>query len=83
MRWPRHTPGGISPYLDIKGTRILFGRDIQGPSDPSCGSEMEQWRESMKKLLELKSDILCEGYFGVYKHRIFSQAVLNPHNDKK
>jgi len=64
---PGHTPGGISPYLDLKGTRILFGQDIHGPFDPSWGSDMDQWRDSMKKLLALKADILCEGHFGVYQ----------------
>lgn len=64
---PGHTPGGISPYLDLKGTRILFGQDIHGPFDPSWGSNMEHWRKSMKRLLELKADILCEGHFGIYK----------------
>lgn len=64
---PGHTPGGISPYLDIKGTRVLFGQDIHGPFDPSWGSNMDQWRESMEKLLALKADILCEGHFGVYQ----------------
>lgn len=64
---PGHTPGGISPYLDIKGTRILFGQDIHGPFDPSWGADIKKWRESMKKLLELKADILCEGHFGVYQ----------------
>lgn len=64
---PGHTPGGISPYLDIDGTRILFGQDIHGPFDKSWGSDMSQWRASMKKLLALKADILCEGHFGVYK----------------
>lgn len=64
---PGHTPGGISPYLDIRATRILFGQDIHGPFDPSWGSDMEQWRESMKLLLELRADILCEGHFGVYQ----------------
>ncbi|MCL6477691.1 MAG: MBL fold metallo-hydrolase [Peptococcaceae bacterium] len=64
---PGHTPGGISPYVDIGGTRILFGQDIHGPFDPSWGSDMEKWEASMRKLLDLKADILCEGHFGVYR----------------
>ncbi len=63
---PGHTPGGISPYLDVAGSRILFGQDIHGPFDPSWGSEMNQWKESMRKLLGLRADILCEGHFGIY-----------------
>ncbi|MDO9535236.1 MAG: MBL fold metallo-hydrolase [Bacillota bacterium] len=64
---PGHTPGGISPYLDIEGIRVLFGQDIHGPFDPSWGSHMGQWKVSMKKLLDLKADILCEGHFGIYR----------------
>jgi len=64
---PGHTPGGISPYLDIEGTRILFGQDIHGPFNPSWGSDIGQWKISMKKLLDLKADILCEGHFGIYR----------------
>lgn len=64
---PGHTPGGISPYLDIEGTRILFGQDIHGPFNPSWGSNIGQWKKSMQKLLELKADILCEGHFGIYR----------------
>jgi hypothetical protein len=28
---------------------------------------MKQWKNSMKLLLNLKADILCEGHFGVYE----------------
>ena len=64
---PGHTPGSISVYCDIEGTRVLFGQDIHGPFDESFGSNIEDWKESMKKLLGLEADILCEGHFGIYK----------------
>jgi len=64
---PGHTPGGISPYLDMEGTRVLFGQDIHGPFDDSWGSDMVKWKASMKKLLDLNADVLCEGHFGVYQ----------------
>lgn len=64
---PGHTPGGISPYVDNNGKRILFGQDIHGPFDPSWGSNMSKWKNSMKMLLSLRADILCEGHFGVYR----------------
>ncbi len=64
---PGHTPGSISVYCDIDGVRILFGQDIHGPFDPSFGSDINDWKESMKKLLKLEADILCEGHFGVYQ----------------
>ncbi|WXG39856.1 MAG: MBL fold metallo-hydrolase [Candidatus Freyarchaeum deiterrae] len=64
---PGHTPGGISIVLDTKGKRVLFGQDIHGPLIPEWGADLEQYRESMEKLINLKADILCEGHFGVYQ----------------
>ncbi|NLW92356.1 MAG: MBL fold metallo-hydrolase [Syntrophomonadaceae bacterium] len=63
---PGHTPGGISPYVDIDGQRVLFGQDIHGPFSKSWGSNMNDWRKSMQNLLDLEADILCEGHFGIY-----------------
>jgi metallo-beta-lactamase class B len=64
---PGHTPGSIAPYLDRNGKRILFGQDIHGPFMKSFGSDLGQWKTSMKKLLALKADILCEGHFGIFR----------------
>lgn len=63
---PGHTVGGISPYVDIGGKRVLFGQDIHGPFNKQWGSDLKQWELSMQKLLELDADILCEGHFGIY-----------------
>jgi glyoxylase-like metal-dependent hydrolase (beta-lactamase superfamily II) len=62
-----HTPGSISVYCDIEGTRVLFGQDIHGPFDSSIGSDIDDWKTSMQKLLDLDADILCEGHYGVYQ----------------
>ncbi|MCL2766296.1 MAG: MBL fold metallo-hydrolase, partial [Peptococcaceae bacterium] len=69
---PGHTPGGISPYLDWQGERILFGQDIHGPFNQRWGSNMSHWRDSMEALISLKADILCEGHFGIVRSK---QAV--------
>ncbi len=69
LHTPGHTPGSISVYCDIKGKRILFGQDIHGPFDESFGSNIEDWRKSMEKLLGLEADILCEGHFGIYRSK--------------
>ncbi|MEN6462253.1 MAG: MBL fold metallo-hydrolase, partial [Syntrophomonas sp.] len=66
MHTPGHTRGGISIYCDIDGKRVLFGQDIHGPFNEQWGSDMNDWRKSMQKLLDLKADILCEGHFGIY-----------------
>ena len=64
---PGHTPGSISPYIDTKDGRVLFGQDIHGPFSQSWGSDLAKWRKSMEKLLALKANVLCEGHAGVYK----------------
>lgn len=63
---PGHTPGSISILLEKEGKRILFGQDIHGPIEPSWGSDIDQYCRSMKLLLSLNADILCEGHFGIY-----------------
>jgi len=69
LHTPGHTPGSMVVYVDIGGKRILFGQDIHGPFDVSFGSDIEQWKISMGKLLALKADILCEGHYGIYRGR--------------
>ncbi|HPD58154.1 MAG TPA: MBL fold metallo-hydrolase [Smithellaceae bacterium] len=67
LHTPGHTPGSISLYLDRDGKRILFGQDIHGPFHKSFGSDINDWKKSMNKLLQLNADILCEGHFGIYQ----------------
>jgi glyoxylase-like metal-dependent hydrolase (beta-lactamase superfamily II) len=67
LHTPGHTPGSISPYIDTKDGRILFGQDIHGPFSTAWGSDLKAWRRSMEKLLLLRADILCEGHAGVYR----------------
>ncbi|HEX2966282.1 MAG TPA: MBL fold metallo-hydrolase [Syntrophorhabdaceae bacterium] len=64
---PGHTPGSMSLYADVDGGRVLFGQDIHGPFLKEFGSDMADWEKSMRRLLELNADILCEGHFGVYR----------------
>jgi glyoxylase-like metal-dependent hydrolase (beta-lactamase superfamily II) len=67
LHTPGHTPGSICIYLDLEGERILFAQDLHGPLLQEFGSSLEDWDRSTRKLLELDSDILCEGHFGVYR----------------
>lgn len=71
---PGHTPGSISLYLDRTGKRILFGQDIHGPFHRDFDSDIDVWKKSMRKLLDLNADILCEGHFGIFasKERVRS-----------
>jgi glyoxylase-like metal-dependent hydrolase (beta-lactamase superfamily II) len=70
LRWlhtPGHTPGSISLYLNNGLYTVLFGQDIHGPFYASFGSDLDAWSASMRLLLELEADILCEGHFGVIR----------------
>lgn len=77
LHTPGHTPGGISPYLDWQGRKILFGQDIHGPFSKQWGSDMQHWKQSMQALLALKADILCEGHFGIIKPNSAVQDFIN------
>jgi len=67
LHTPGHTPGSISVYIDTPDGRVLFGQDIHGPFSDSWGSDLGEWRKSMRKLLDIKADILCEGHAGIYR----------------
>ncbi|MFX0043303.1 MAG: MBL fold metallo-hydrolase [Candidatus Hodarchaeota archaeon] len=62
---PGHTPGSISILLELE-KKILFGQDIHGPIIPGV-SDFEEYQVSLKKLLDLEVDILCEGHFGIFQ----------------
>ena len=66
LHTPGHTPGSISILIDTAGKRILFGQDIHGPLLEEFGSNLAEWDQSTRRLMELDADILCEGHFGVY-----------------
>ena len=81
LHTPGHTPGSMVVYVDIGGKRVLFGQDIHGPFDVSFGSDIEQWRASMKKVLALRADILCEGHFGIYQGKANVEEFIQGHLD--
>lgn len=67
LHTPGHTPGSISLYLESGGKRILFGQDLGAPLLREFDCDPMAWRLSMKKLLALKADVLCDGHSGVYQ----------------
>ncbi|MFX1508969.1 MAG: MBL fold metallo-hydrolase [Promethearchaeota archaeon] len=64
---PGHTPGSIVLYFSDGDRRVLFGQDLHGPFNSAWGSDIKQWQTSMKLVLALEADILCEGHYGVYR----------------
>jgi glyoxylase-like metal-dependent hydrolase (beta-lactamase superfamily II) len=79
LHTPGHTPGSISVLLERDGERILFGQDIHGPFAPQFKSDIMQWRRSMRKLLDLNCDILCEGHFGVIRPALMVESFIQRH----
>jgi len=67
LHTPGHTPGSISILLETEDNKkkILFGQDLHGPIIPGV-SNFEDYQKSLRKLLDLNADILCEGHFGIF-----------------
>jgi glyoxylase-like metal-dependent hydrolase (beta-lactamase superfamily II) len=64
---PGHSPGSMVLVTEVKGKRVLFGQDIHGPLHDELLSSRKNYIASLKFLLGLEADILCEGHFGIYK----------------
>jgi glyoxylase-like metal-dependent hydrolase (beta-lactamase superfamily II) len=66
---PGHSPGSLVYLVDMDATRVLFGQDVHGPLDPSLLSNRDDYVRSLKFMLNLNADILCEGHYGIYRGR--------------
>jgi glyoxylase-like metal-dependent hydrolase (beta-lactamase superfamily II) len=64
---PGHSPGSLVYVTVSEGLKILFGQDVHGPLDASLLSNRDDYRRSLKLLLSLEADILCEGHYGVIR----------------
>ena len=66
---PGHSPGSLVFLVILEDQKILFAQDVHGPLDSSFLSNRKDYTRSLKFMLGLKADILCEGHFGIYKGR--------------
>ncbi len=74
---PGHTPGSISILIETENKKkILFGQDLHGPIIPGV-SNYEDYQNSLRKLLDLNADILCEGHFGIFQPASEVQRYIN------
>ncbi|HPA15013.1 MAG TPA: MBL fold metallo-hydrolase [Desulfobacterales bacterium] len=64
---PGHSPGSVVYLTDSEGFKVLFAQDVHGPIHQSLLSDPQDYLRSLKLLLTLKADILCEGHFGIFK----------------
>jgi len=67
IEMPGHTPGSIGVICTVRQQKVLFGQDIHGPFNPMWGSDRGEHTRSLRKLVKLQADILCEGHFGVIR----------------
>jgi glyoxylase-like metal-dependent hydrolase (beta-lactamase superfamily II) len=67
IHMPGHSPGSVVYLTESDGKKVLFGQDVHGPLAPMLKSNRKDYLDSLKKMIRLDSDILCEGHFGVYR----------------
>lgn len=63
---PGHTPGSVAYLTESAGNLVLFGQDVHGPLDPGFNSDRQAYQESLRRLLDLRADVLCEGHYGIF-----------------
>lgn len=63
---PGHSPGSVAYVVVSGGLTVVFAQDVHGPLHSGLLSDAEAYQASLRRLLELNADILCEGHFGVF-----------------
>jgi len=66
---PGHSPGSVAYLVDTRGQKILFAQDVHGPLHPALLSNREDYLASLRRLLDVDADILCEGHYGIFAGR--------------
>jgi glyoxylase-like metal-dependent hydrolase (beta-lactamase superfamily II) len=74
---PGHSPGSMVCTVMMDHQRVLFGQDVHGPLDPMLLSNREDYLRSLRFLLNLDADILCEGHFGVFRGKKAVKRFIN------
>lgn len=64
---PGHSPGSMVYVTESDGLKILFAQDVHGPLHPDLLSDAADYQQSLRHLISLEADVLCEGHFGVYE----------------
>jgi glyoxylase-like metal-dependent hydrolase (beta-lactamase superfamily II) len=64
---PGHSPGSLVYVVESEGLRVLFGQDVHGPLHDSLLSSRDDYERSLRLLLSLDADILCEGHYGIFR----------------
>ncbi len=64
---PGHSPGSVVYLMESGGQKVLFAQDVHGPIHPDLLSDPVKYQRSLKRMVELDADILCEGHFGIFR----------------
>jgi len=64
---PGHSPGSVVYLTESEGLKVLFAQDVHGPLAPSLLSNRKEYLHSLRLLISLEADILCEGHYGIYR----------------
>jgi glyoxylase-like metal-dependent hydrolase (beta-lactamase superfamily II) len=64
---PGHSPGSMIYLTKSEGKKVLFAQDVHGPIHPDLKSNASDYQRSLKLMLDLEADILCEGHYGVFR----------------
>jgi glyoxylase-like metal-dependent hydrolase (beta-lactamase superfamily II) len=59
---PGHSPGSMAYLVEKEGKKILFGGDLAGIAINIRDGNIDQYLNSLPKLLNLNIDFLCEGH---------------------
>ena len=63
---PGHSPGSVAYVVESGFRTVVFAQDVHGPLHSGLLSDPEAYQASLRRLLDLDADILCEGHFGVF-----------------
>ncbi len=63
---PGHSPGSVVYVVEKEEKTILFGQDIHGPLHSMLHSDKSDYLDSLRFIMGLNADILCEGHLGVF-----------------
>jgi glyoxylase-like metal-dependent hydrolase (beta-lactamase superfamily II) len=64
---PGHSPGSLVYLMESEGLKVLFGQDVHGPFHNGLRFSREKYIRSLKLMISLQADILCEGHYGIFR----------------
>jgi len=76
IHMPGHSPGSLVYLTRSQGQKVVFAQDVHGPLNESLLSNRQDYLHSLGMLLDLDTDILCEGHYGVIEGKKKIRAFI-------